>query len=436
MVFLGDSLCMSVVLPFTPFLVQHALAFDADHQHLVGYYAGLIAGAYIAGQLTTAPLWGALSDRIGRRPVMLVCLALVVACLLWFGASTTLEGALLARFCHGLCSGNVVVAKSMMADLTDETNEAKAFVYIGVVFGAGAMIGPLVGGALAEPAAKYPSLPFSALWAARPYLLPCAVVAVLTLGVLVAAVFLLEESKKPAAPDAPRADAAADSGVRSLLRDGKSPFRGVCLSFFLFGFCFLAFQEVFPVFARAPRAEGGVELTSTAVGVLQSAAGAATLVGVVSIYPPLSAALGVPGAYAAALGACAGAAYPAAPILARLSPDRTPWAGLVVANAVVSLATEVSFTSLNLMLKRSAPPELVGAAIGLGSSLGMIGFALGPMVGGALYAMSSNPATALPAVLAKGGLFYATIAALAAMNVVVVASLPPWPARGGQWRHA
>ena len=260
MVFLGDSLCMSVVLPFVPFMVKTYLGLPPDQDYLVGYYAGAVAGAYIAGQLCTAPLWGALSDRVGRRPVMLACLFLSAACLLAFGAAPDLRFALVARFAHGLCSGNVVVAKSMMADLTDETNEADAFVYVGVTFGAGAMLGPLIGGALCEPATKYAGLPLMGLWAERPYLLPCAVVAAVTLLDLAAAAVLLEESK-PETPDAPAdgvSDAAADAGVRELLRDPGSPFRAVCASFVLFGLCFMAFQEVFPVFGRAPVAEGGL----------------------------------------------------------------------------------------------------------------------------------------------------------------------------------
>ena len=76
---------------------------------MVGYYAGAVAGAYIAGQLCTAPLWGALSDRVGRRPVMLACLFLSASCLLAFGSAPDLRFALIARFAHGLCSGNVVV---------------------------------------------------------------------------------------------------------------------------------------------------------------------------------------------------------------------------------------------------------------------------------------------------------------------------------------
>ena len=57
------------------------------------------------------------------------------------------------------------------------------------------------------------------------------------------------------------------------------------------------------------------------------------------------------------------------------------------------------------------------------------------MVGGALYAASSNPDAALPEWLAKGGLFFTVIAVMAGINVLIVLSFPPWPARGQPWRH-
>lgn len=102
---------------------------------------------------------------------------------------------------------------------------------------------------------------------------------------------------------------------------------------------------------------------------------------------------------------------------------------------MVSLATEVSFTALNLMLKRSAPPRLVGAAIGAGSSLGMFGLALGPLAGGAAFAASSDPAADLPPPFARGRAFFAGVSVLALANAAVVLTLPKWPAPGEPWRH-
>ena len=64
----------------------------------------------------------------------------------------------------------------------------------------------------------------------------------------------------------------------------------------------------------------------------------------------------------------------------------TPWVGLLLANACVSLATQVTFASFNVMLKNCVAPQRVGAAIRYGSAAGTFGFALGPIWGGSLYA--------------------------------------------------
>ena len=71
MVLLGDTICMSVILPFVPFMVE---GFLRGPEHDIGYYSGLLGAAYQLGQLCF-PFWGAISDNIGRRPVMLGCLS-------------------------------------------------------------------------------------------------------------------------------------------------------------------------------------------------------------------------------------------------------------------------------------------------------------------------------------------------------------------------
>jgi MFS family permease len=133
LVFLGDSISISVIFPFVPFLVQHFFQFGLEDQHQVctllsqlcantrpnqshaatihaqiGYYAGMIASTYTIGQLISSGFWGSLSDRIGRRPVMLVCMVATMTCLAVFGLSKSFYCALAARFTQGLFSGNVV----------------------------------------------------------------------------------------------------------------------------------------------------------------------------------------------------------------------------------------------------------------------------------------------------------------------------------------
>ena len=106
--------------------------------------------------------------------------------------------------------------------------------------------------------------------------------------------------------------------------------------------------------------------------------------------------------------------YLVPPVLAAHARDETPWVGLLLANACVSLATQVTFASFNVMLKNCVAPRHVGAAIGYGSAAGTFGFALGPLWGGSLYAASSAPGAL--GVFGKGRLFFLVLSTLAAVN--------------------
>ena len=94
MVLLGDTICMSVILPFVPFMVK---GFLRGPEHDIGYYSGLLGAAYQLGQLCF-PFWGAISDRVGRRPVMLGCLSASCVWLLLFGLAPSLTFAVVCRF--------------------------------------------------------------------------------------------------------------------------------------------------------------------------------------------------------------------------------------------------------------------------------------------------------------------------------------------------
>ena len=96
--FFVEALATSVVLPLTPFLVRA----HVRHEFEVGYYSGCMNAAFVAGQALASILWVALSERCGRRSVLLSCLLLTSACLVLFGAAPTLLIAFIARFAQGL----------------------------------------------------------------------------------------------------------------------------------------------------------------------------------------------------------------------------------------------------------------------------------------------------------------------------------------------
>src|SRR5205085_9914748 len=104
---------------------------------------------YSLMQLFAAPLWGRLSDRVGRRPVLMISMAASVLAYLWIGSATALWMLFAARALAGACAGNIAAAQAYIADITKPEERAKGMGVIGAAFGFGFIIGPALGGLLA-----------------------------------------------------------------------------------------------------------------------------------------------------------------------------------------------------------------------------------------------------------------------------------------------
>lgn len=202
----GDALNMMLVFPFLPFLVRDLVVIEAAHESSVAFYAGLLAGAYKLGQFAMAPAFGLASDHFGRRPTMLVAMALGPVLLLAFALAPSFSWAFAFRLLQGAVAGGVTVGKVYLADITDETNEARVFSCVGLGMGMGVVAGPTVGGLLARPTVQYPWVPefdpsrtaTGRLFAAFPYLLPCLVSVAFSAVNMVGAYALLLETRQPA----------------------------------------------------------------------------------------------------------------------------------------------------------------------------------------------------------------------------------------------
>ena len=113
-------------------------------------FAGFIYSAYSLAQLFFSPVWGRLSDRIGRRPVMMLSTLGASLAYTLFAFTSSLWMLLLCRLFAGVMAGNISTAQAYVADVTEEKDRARGMGLIGAAFGIGFLIGPAIGGVVAK----------------------------------------------------------------------------------------------------------------------------------------------------------------------------------------------------------------------------------------------------------------------------------------------
>ena len=155
LIVLVDVMGLTIILPLLPFYAESFGATPA--------VVGLIVATYAFCQLIAGPPLGRLSDRVGRRPVLLVSQMGTFAGFLILAAAHTLWMVFLARIIDGLTAGNLTVAQAYISDVTEPEKRAKSFGIIGIAFGVGFLIGPALSGYLAQFSNTYPILLAAAL---------------------------------------------------------------------------------------------------------------------------------------------------------------------------------------------------------------------------------------------------------------------------------
>lgn len=217
-----DLIGFGIVLPLLPLYAEH---YDAT-----GWQIGLLMASFSLMQFVFAPAWGRLSDRIGRRPVLLVSTFGAVLSYALFAWATTFSGAvalwliIFSRALAGIAGANITVAQAYIADITPPEQRSKRMGLIGMAFGLGFIFGPPIGGlGFKYLGDKGPGLVASAL---------CALNFIL-------AFIILAESWTPAK----HADAARRPRLEQWAHTLAQPTIGLLvIIFFLATFCFTCFE--------------------------------------------------------------------------------------------------------------------------------------------------------------------------------------------------
>ena len=200
-----DLIGFSIVFPLAPDLLRHYLSIDGSQGMLgalLGHinsiatalgnskhlpevlFGGIISSVFSVLQFVFAPFWGGLSDRIGRRPVLLWTVAGTALSYAVWAISGSFWLFLVARILGGLFGGNLSVATAAVADVTTRAERSKAMGLVGAAFGLGLVTGPVVG-ALSAQINLVKIWPGLAAWGVNPFTVPALVSLALSLANLV-----------------------------------------------------------------------------------------------------------------------------------------------------------------------------------------------------------------------------------------------------------
>ncbi len=337
-----DLLGFGIIIPILPL---YASNFGANP-----YMIGLLLASYSLAQLLFAPIWGQLSDRFGRKPILVVTLVGSAIGSLVLGLAGSILVLFIGRIIDGISGASVAVARAIVADTADETNRPRLMGLLGAAFGVGFVLGPALGG-------------LAGLFGPRvPFLIAGSIAAVNA----VVAARRLSETRKPT-------DARPTlllQRIRGLNRDVAGL---IALSFVAVA-AFSLFETTFALLAAERLAITGpqISLVFALVGVVLVATQAG-LVGILSkryseiTMIGIGLALNIPGFLLVAFS--------------------TSWLQLAPGLVLLAVGQGLTTPAISSAIAGRAPAGHAGVVLGVQQSAGGLARVVGPITGGVLFAV-------------------------------------------------
>ena len=424
----------------------------------VGFLTGVLGATFCLAQTLTSFLLGKLSDRVGRKPIIVLGNVSCAVFVVLFGLSGNFVQACVVRLCMGATNGIIGAEKAVIGEGLPRKDQSEAIGYISMTWGLGTLVGPMIGGLLAHPCGFVVEndagedgmmCEDGSLLAKKPFFLPCLVASLLSVVAVFMTVVFLEEtlpSKQKAGyhhvPVQEDPETGKDGRVAAMYKKNSDLFRysnevelsgtikshptddlsctgeepdeedccvvdpgqsilenahlgtpwykqrSVQLSltgYALIAFCYIILDELVPIFASAPLSEGGLAFSPSKLSGPLSFGGIVLIVWMLVGYKWMSKKYGT-------IRTCIYGLYMTLPMAMMF-----PLSSVGVLNAEVMLWTAVTckyiagtnaFTACIVLVNLAAPKESLGEVNGLGQTLASGVRALGPFLGGVMWASS------------------------------------------------
>ncbi|KAJ5081992.1 hypothetical protein N7532_011035 [Penicillium argentinense] len=446
----AEPIALTSIFPYSWVMVKD---FHMASGQDASLYAGILISAFSLAEALTGMFWGSLSDRLGRKPILLSgCFGTMIS-LLMVGFAPNFGVALLGRALGGALNGNIGVIQTMVGELVKRPeHEPRAYAVMPFVWSIGTIIGPAIGGLLARPADGLPSVfPPEGLFGRFPYLLPNLVCSVLLLLSIIGGWLFLQETHPDMQPGNTHqffehtsveqpllatSGATANAGVDlraesygtfnqvhlhddenwNVQADGSSPawkkppkpkaftwrVSMLVVALAIFTYHSMTYDHLLPIFLqdknpRGPFAvphspfdiPGGVGLSTRTVGVIMSTDGIIALAIQSLIFPALAGWLGVWKLFIL-VTVLHPIAYVMVPFLALL-PQNLVYVGIYACLVVRNILSIIDYPVLLILIKQASPSDSVlGKINGLAASAGAAARTIAPPVAGYLYSAGAE----------------------------------------------
>ncbi|KAJ2461142.1 hypothetical protein GGF42_000389 [Coemansia sp. RSA 2424] len=420
---LAEPVNFCLILPFLYKMIEDFGVADSPKD--ISYYASMMFMSFSISQAMTVMYWGRLSDRIGRRPVLIAGLIGMLAVSILFGVCKTFTTALLVRMAAGVFAGNAAVMKSAMAEIADDTNRSRMMALLPLTWNVGSMVGSGIGGVFSNPATQLPGLfGGSKLFIYFPYLLPCLIGSTIAAFGLIAGLLNFKETLiKPT--QSVQAESANSTEGTPLLAQAVTPAKQSSMRSLLTplvrrvmitnAFMCLAYtmcDQLYPIFAATDPRDGGLGLDPRSIGLSLGVEGIVVVYIQLVVYPRLERKYGVLYCYRRGLSIAIPylVSMPFLSIIAAhlqtqadtsstamLVEKVVMWVLLMSIMTMRIMSSVMAFTSINLMITNMAPTR---ADLGFMNGTQQLAMSVvrifAPIVSGSLWSWSIKHSLPFP----------------------------------------